>query len=292
VPYFAQRPVQHETLAVRGLQFQLYRWPSTDPQPASPTTILLHGWGETWQFVVDHLSPGRTLLAFDARGFGRTQWPADGYWFPDYLADLEAILDHESPHAAVDLVGHSMGGNVAMLYAGVRPERVRRLISLEGFGLPRTAAVDAPQRYREWLDDLKRGTPFSMYDSFEQFVSVLARRNPRTGADHLDFIARSWGRQRADGRVELRADPRHKQVSPALYQRDQAEACWREITAVTHLLIGDQSELARRMGEELKPEILRPLFRELHCVTLPGAGHMMHHEQPQAVAELIESLLR
>jgi len=291
MPYLAKRPAQAETRMVRGLRFQLYRWPGSVPQPA----ILVHGWGdtgETWQFVVDHLSQRRTLLAFDARGFGGTQWPEDGYWFPDYLADLEAIIDHESPGAPVDLIGHSMGGNVAMLYAGVRPERVRRLVSLEGFGMGRTSPADAPQRYREWLDEVKHGTRFSVYDSFEHFATILARRNPRTSAEHLDFIARSWGRQREDGRVELRADPRHKQVNPTLYQREQAEACWREITAPVQFLIGDQSELVRRMGGDVAPQALQSLFRDITPVTLAGAGHMMHHEQPAAVAEQIESFLR
>lgn len=291
MPYVAQRAPQPETRTVRGLQFQLYRWPGSDPQPA----ILVHGWGdtgETWQFVVDHLTRQRTLLAFDARGFGRTQWPEDGYWFPDYLADLEVIIDHESPHAPVDLIGHSMGGNVAMMYAGIRPQRVRRLVSLEGFGLGWTVATQAPQRYREWLDEVKHGVRFSIYDSFEHFATILARRNPRTAPDCLDFIARSWGRQRDDGRIELRADPRHKQVNPTLYQRDQAEACWREITAPAHLIVGDQSDLARRMAADVAVQVPQSPLPHINVVTLLGAGHMMHHEQPTTVAGLLESLLR
>ena len=90
--------------------------------------VLVHGWGdtgETYQFLVDRCRR-RTCVAIDMRGFGRTQRPDDGYWFPDYLADLDALLDVLAPDAPVDLVGHSMGGNIALLYAGVRPHRVRR----------------------------------------------------------------------------------------------------------------------------------------------------------------------
>src|SRR5206468_3870999 len=107
------------------------------------------------------LSPRRTVIAYDARGFGGTQWPRDGYWFADYLADLEAILDHVSPDAPVDLVGHSMGGNVAMLYAGIRRERVRSLTNLEGFGMQRTQPDQAPARYRQWLDEMRRNQEFA-----------------------------------------------------------------------------------------------------------------------------------
>jgi pimeloyl-ACP methyl ester carboxylesterase len=216
--YQARRAPHTETLVLRGLKFQLYRWPGTDPQPL----VLVHGWGdtsETWQFVVDHLSPARTVVAMDMRGFGRTQRPEDGYWFADYLADLDALLDHLSADAPLDLVGHSMGGNIVMLYAGVRPQRVRKVASLEAFGLPRTNAEQAPARYAEWLDEVKTPATFATYDNYDQFMRVLSRRNPRTPPDRLEFVARSWARSGADGRIELWADPKHKHVNPVLYQR-------------------------------------------------------------------------
>lgn len=289
--YVVRRGVQLETLAVRGLGFQLYRWPGVE----RPPIVLLHGWGDsgaTWQFLVDHLPQRRSVLAFDARGFGQTQWSQDGYWFPDYLADLDAILERIAPDTPVDLVGHSMGGNVAMLYAGIRPQRVRRLVSLEGFGLARTTADMAPARYRQWLDELTQATAFATYDSFAQFVQVLARRHPRIPPDRLDFIGRSWGKQRADGRIELRADPRHKLVNPILYQREQAQACWREIAAPLLLVAADRSEFARQVPDEFNEQQLATLFRDARVATIAGAGHMMHHEEPRAVAELVESFLR
>ena len=96
----------------------------------------------------------------------------------------------------------------------------------------------APARYAEWLDEVKRGSEFATYDNYEQFMRVLARRNPRTPPDRLEFVARSWARQGADGRIELWADPKHKHVNPVLYQRDQAEACWRAIVAPLLLVLG------------------------------------------------------
>ena len=288
--YTAIRRPQPENALARGLRFQLYRWPGTDPQPV----LLLHGWGdtaETWQFLVDHLPGERTFVAVDMRGFGRTQRPDDGYWFPDYLADLDELGEQLVPGAAFDLIGHSMGGNIAMLYAGARPHRVRRLVSLEGFGMPRTTPDQAPARYAEWLDEVRQGSRYAVYDDYEQFVRVLARRNPRTPPERLEFIARSWARRTEDGRIELWADPKHKRVNPVLYQRDQAEACWRAIQARMLFVRGGASELAARMAGEMSEARLREIFRDIRSATIAEAGHMMHHERPQELAAVIAAFL-
>lgn len=288
--YSTRRAVQLATLNVRGLQFQLYRWDGADRQPL----VLIHGWGdtgETWQFVVDHLPPERTCVAIDMRGFGRTQHPQEGYWFPDYLADLEALLDQLIPEGPMDLIGHSMGGNIAMMYAGVRPSRIRRLVNLEGFGLAPTTPDHAPARYAQWLDQLRSPATYATYEDYEQFMKVLQRRNPRTPPDRIEFIAKSWAQQGDDGRIHLRADPRHKHVNPTLYQREQAQACWRAITAPVLFVTGSASDLVKRRGEEVAADRLREIFQNVAPATIEGAGHMLHHERPEEVAALIEGFL-
>ena len=109
--------------------------------------LLLHGWmdtGASFQFVVDCMADDSSCVALDWRGFGRTDWEPNGYWFPNYLADLDALLDILSPNQPTHLVGHSMGGNVASLYAGVRPERVARLVNIEGSGCPACRPIRHP----------------------------------------------------------------------------------------------------------------------------------------------------
>src|SRR5690606_23572690 len=104
----------------------------------------------------DALAQDRFVVAPDWRGYGDTELPqTDNYWFPDYLADLDFLLDHYAGDQPVDLVGHSMGGNIAMLYAGARPARIRKLVNLEGFGMPATQQAQAPGRYAKWMDELK-----------------------------------------------------------------------------------------------------------------------------------------
>lgn len=217
--YLVRRAARLQRLRVRGLDVQLYRW----GHDAAVPLLLLHGWGDTaatFQFLIDAFATPQAAVGFDWRGFGRTEWAREGYWYPDYLADLDAMLDVLVPEGAVDVVGHSMGGNIALLYAGIRPQRVRRVVSLEGFGMRRTLASEAPERYRRWLDECNRTPAFRAYDSLDDFARVLARRYPRIPLQRIDFIARSWARQCFDGRVELLADPRHKYVNPVLYQRE------------------------------------------------------------------------
>ena len=264
------------------------------PGTGSAPVVLLHGWldaGGSFQFLVDALHADRTCLAPDLRGFGRSEWPQSGYHFSDYLGDLDALLEAVSPAAPVHLVGHSMGGNVASLYAGLRPARVRSLVNLEGLGLPRTQSADAPARLRQWLEQLRTPLPDKHYASFEQLAQVVRARYPRIGAEVAAFIAQLWGALRADGRVALSADPRHHWVSPVLYKREDAEAVWREITAPMVLLLGEKSEYLRSLGPDGSSEALARVFGRAVIRSVPDAGHMLHFEQPQAVASIIEEFL-
>ena len=123
--------------------------------------VLLHGWMDvsaSFQFVVDALERDWDVYAPDWRGYGLTAWAgSDSYWFADYLADLDFLLEKIAPEKPLDLVGHSMGGHVGGLYAGVRPARVARFVNLEGFGLAVTRPDQAPTLLRSGPP--RRSTP-------------------------------------------------------------------------------------------------------------------------------------
>lgn len=288
--YLRRREPQYAVLSLRGLRHHLTTWRGSEAAPV----FLLHGWmdtGESFQFLADAMSDHWTLVAPDWRGFGRSEWPADGYWFPDYYADLDALLTTLSPDTPATLVGHSMGGNVALAYAGIRPERVRRVVCIEGFGLPRTRPDQAPGRYREWLRQLREPAAFAEYPSFEAFAHLLARRNPRLTAERAAFIARAWACRGEDGVVRVRSDPAHKRVNPVLYRREEAEACWRELAAPVLYVLGAESEFTGRLGGEADPAHMASLIRRLEPCVVPDAGHMVHHERPDLLARAIESFL-
>lgn len=289
VTYQPRRRAAFETITVRGFATRIARWgnPMLDP------IVLLHGFldtCETFQFLVDEMPADWNFIAVDWRGFGDSASNNAPYWFPDYLADLDALLDLLAPQQALRLVGHSMGGNVASLYAGVRPTRVSAVVSLEGFGLPPTRPEQAPARYARWLKELREPPTRKRYDSVEQFAQLLRQRNARLTAERAAFIALAWTRPVAGG-VELRGDPWHRLINPQLYHREEAEACWRAYGGPVQIVLGDQSDHRRALGESAQPAAFASVFPQLEVVTVAGVGHMLHHEDPAQVASTIRPFL-
>ncbi|MGI4718721.1 MAG: alpha/beta fold hydrolase [Janthinobacterium lividum] len=284
-----------EFLTIRGLRCHVRHW----GRIGAPKIFMQHGWMDvaaSFQFVVDALRDDWHVIAFDWRGFGLSERThGDTYWFPDYLADLEAVLDHYAPGEAVNLLGHSMGGNIVSLYAGIRPGRIAKLINLEGFGLPATRPSQAPGRYAKWLDELRAQPEMRGYASLEEVAARLQKTNPRLLDERAAFLAAHWSAQDADGQWRILGDPAHKMTGPLLYHADEVLACWTQITAPVLWVEAEETEMWRWMGpkEQARAEIDRRR-EHLARVTprmMPGAGHMLHHDQPESLAAMIEAFL-
>ncbi len=280
-----------EFLDIRGLRYHLRIWGNE----SAPKLFLLHGWMDvsaSFQFVVDELRHDWHVIAPDWRGFGLSAWTDESYWFPDYIADLDAILENYQPGAPVHIVGHSMGGNVANLYAGIRPERVGKLVLAEGFGLPSTSPEKAPERYSQWLEESRDPPALRPYASFEEVAERLKKNNARITDARAAFLAPHWAEQLPDGSIRLRADPRHKMVNPVLYRIEEAMACWRRIAAPVLWLWGDGQWIKKWMkGDKSLLDSYRSCYRSLSEQNIDDAGHMMHHDQPERFAHAVESFL-
>ncbi|TAK65635.1 MAG: alpha/beta hydrolase [Betaproteobacteria bacterium] len=280
-------------LDIRGLRYHCRIWGEAD----QPKLFMLHGWMDvsaSFQFLVDALQADWHVIAPDWRGYGLSAWgPADSYWFPDYMGDLDRLLAHFEPDRPVALVGHSMGGNIASMYAGVRPERVSRLVNLEGFGMSRTEPAKAPERYAKWLAQLADKPGFRDYADFNELAARMRAGNPRLSEARALYLAQHWGGQNAAGRVELRSDPAHRMINPVAYQLEEAMACWRNVAAPVMWIDGAESKTMERMrinGDD--HEARKACFRNLSAHTVAEAGHMLHHDQPERLAELIGTFLR
>ena len=282
---------QSHILQVRGVRYYVRTWGQRD----RPKLVLLHGWMDmsaSFQFLVDALERDWYVLAPDWRGFGLSEWAVNGYWFPDYIADLDVLLRELVPDEPVSVVGHSMGANIAGLYAGARPERVAKLVLLEGFGMPRTVASGAPKRYEKWLDEIADPPNFLSYSSFEDVEERLMGRNPRLTKERAHFLAPHWAKQAPDGSWILRSDPAHKMVNPTLYRLEEAIACWQNIAAPVLWVWGDGKWIRNWLqSNEADLQERRAAFRNLSEITIADAGHMLHHDQPEALAKVLEGFL-
>jgi pimeloyl-ACP methyl ester carboxylesterase len=219
----------------------------------------------------------------------------DAYWFPDYLADLDAILQHYSPHEAVRLLGHSMGGNAATMYAGIRPERVAKLINLEGFGAADRRPEEAPAHYAQWLDQLRSPAKMHDYATQQDVMRRLQKNNPRLSDERAAFLAQYWSAQNAQGRWEILGDPLHKNSNPILFRAAELTACWQRITAPVLWVEAAETRVGKMFAgkEEAHAEHARRRAYIAHVQTavVAEAGHMVHHDQPALLAQMIESFL-
>jgi pimeloyl-ACP methyl ester carboxylesterase len=298
--YQPKRVSRSEFVPIRNLRYHVRTW--GEPVAGQAPLVMVHGWMDvaaSYQFVVDAFAKDHYVIAPDWRGYGLTEVPStDNYWFPDYLADLDFLLDHYAQDRPVDLVGHSMGGNIAVLYAGARPQRIRKLVNLEGFGMPATKPSQAPGRYAKWIDELKslhRGEmDLKSYGDIDGVARRLMRTNRRLTQDKADWLAQYWSRQEPDGRWHILGDPAHKITNANLFRVDEVLEMYKAIRApLLAVEAGDDSLGQWWQGRYTLAEYHERLksVSDMRLGHIEDAGHMLHHDQPAALAKLIEEFL-
>lgn len=289
-----------EFVPIRHLRYHVRTW--GQPGPGKVPLVLVHGWMDvaaSWQFMVDAFSQDHYVIAPDWRGYGLTEAaPTDNYWFPDYLADLDFLLDHYAGGAQVDLVGHSMGGNIAMLYTGSRPERIRKLVNLEGFGMAASRPSQAPKRYAKWMDELKafhRGDlALKPYDDLGGVARRLMKTNKRLDPLKADWLASHWARTDAQGTWHIMGDAAHKITNAQLFRVEEVLEIYKCIASpVLAVEASDDSLSQWWQGRYTLAEFHERLKSVPDCriARIEDAGHMLHHDQPEALARLIEGFL-
>ena len=298
--YQVKRKPHSEFVPIRNLQYHVQVW--GEPSPDKTPLVMVHGWMDvaaSYQFVVDALSHDHYVIAPDWRGYGRTpSGNVDNFWFPDYMADLDFLLDHYSPDRPVNLVGHSLGGNVVMLYGGVRPERIRRLVNLEGFGLPATTPDMAPARFAKWMDELKklhRGElDLKAYDAVSGVARRLMKTNPRLSPDKANWLAEHWAEENAEGQWTIMGLPAHKVISAHLYQHEEVLALYRRLTMPVLAVEASDNSLDLWWKGKFTLEQYHERIQHVPNVEIAliqDAGHMMHHDQPEVLAAMIERFI-
>lgn len=287
--YSPRRSSQSLFVELRGLRHHVRLWGEPDQNPL----VMIHGAADasgTFQFLVDALSDEWSVVAPDLRGYGASGWAQGGYAFADYLADLDALLAHLFGDKPVPVLGHSLGGNVASIYAGVRPERVSRLISLDGFGIPDRDPSEAPDHLRRWLDSWSRPPgELRVYANLAELAARLRVANPRLDGARSLFLAEHLGRT-VPGGVTWAFDPAHRRPFASMFRAAEWAACVARVAAPV-LWLGSATTVPAALDREpgglaRRVETAKAMFRRV-----PDTGHNLHHDAPAEVAKAIESFL-
>lgn len=298
--YPIQKPSRSEFVPIRHLRYHVRQWGT--PSPDKTPLVMVHGWMDvsaSFQFVIDAMKDDHWVIAPDWRGFGLTETPhTDNYWFPDYLADLDFLLDHYVGDRQINLVGHSMGGHIATLYSGVRPERIAKLVNLEGFGMAATRPSQAPGRYAKWMDELKtlaRGElDLKPYPDLEGVAQRLIKTNPRLGTDKAHWLAQHWSRANDQGEWRILGHAAHKITNAQLFKVDEVLAIYQRITAPMLCVVASTDSLAQWWKDQYTLADFMQRIASVHHIqhaVIDDAGHMLHHDQPDVLARLLEEFL-
>lgn len=257
--------------------------------PATGTPVLaFHGWldnsasfGPLAEAMLER-DPGLRIVAWDAPGHGRSQARRDaGYHFIDWVADAAHLLDALGWTKA-DLIGHSMGAGIAALLAGTLPERIDRLVLIEGMGPLGQSPEEAPARLaRAILEESRRRAPSDR--RYREFEAAVAKR-AEVGVMKLDSARRLLERatERDDDGFRWTSDPALRTTSRQYYDEAVVKAYLRRISAPTLLVQATQ-------GWPHDPELLAAraaCIRGLETETLEGHHHL-HLDDPEPTAERI-----
>jgi pimeloyl-ACP methyl ester carboxylesterase len=262
-------------------------------EAGDPLVFFLHGGRDasaTFQFVVDSLKERWRILALDWRGHGQSAWAPGGYWFQDYIADLNAFIDLYSPNEPATIVGHSLGANVSQPFAGAMPARVRRLVSLDGFGLASGDVETTPQQLKAWINSLKKPPRSKNFSSYAEMADRLQEANPRLERSKAEFLAGAVSSKDPDGQLRWAFDPRFRAPKATVYRFDEWAACLKNIQAPM-LWISTGLHHSRSIGldEIAKRKSLVPNSARIH---ISDVGHNLQHEAPEFVARTIEPFLK
>jgi pimeloyl-ACP methyl ester carboxylesterase len=275
---------------IRGVNYLVRTW---GPDSAPPL-VVLHGirdTSHTFQFLVDALKGDWRIFAPDWRGHGQT-FCAGHHWFHDYLADLDVLLDVLLPGQPVDLVGHSLGGNVAGVYAGLRPDKVRHLVSLDAFGILARSEAEFPKLLSSWLRSDRPSDAHKRYQSIEQMTQKLCSANPRLSRDKALYLARNLSRPLADGSLTWQFAYGRRRSMPTLHTLGEWIACWREITAPKLWIAAADPLPGSLRSDPTAFAFMRAHIEPESLIFLPDTGHNLHHDAPRPLAEVIERFLR
>lgn len=272
------------TLSLSGLDFHVVRWGAPQGYPV----VMLHGirgYAETFANLAVCLQPDRNVIAFDQRGRGESDWDLDRNYYTDtYVADLHAIVDALEIER-FDLLGHSMGGINALVFAARHPERVRRLV-IEDAGPGAFESSPGAARIRRELAETPR-----QFDSWEAAAAFMRALRPTVPESARQQRLRSMLKPLSDGGYTWRYD--HAGIAATRLHPDPARIP--DLTRHVRAIACDTLVVRGGRSDYLQPDMvesMRALNARISAIEIADAGHYIHDDQPARFAQAVGRFLK
>lgn len=255
-----------------------------------PPLLLIHGGQDhsrNWDFVAERLIDRYTIYAPDLRGHGDSAWAIGGmYSIPEFTLDVATLVDKiEGP---LTVIGHSLGGAIALQYAGTVPDRVHKLVSIEGWGPPLQEHRPAHRRMQDWISgmrDIERRQP-RRYPSVEDATKRMLEANSFLTPEMARHLTIHGAGKNEDGTFTWKFDNYVRIRSPYEFNLDDAMVIWSQISAPTLLVKGAES-----WAVDPEKTGRADVIRDRQSVIIEKAGHWVHHDRLDVFMEHVEAFL-
>lgn len=243
---------------------------------ANPPLVLVHGGRDhsrNWDFVAQRFMGEFAVYAIDLRGHGDSDWTkGPAYQLSHHVADLAKLVDTVSPDGPVHMIAHSMGGRIATDYCCAFPEKVHKLVSIEGFGRPPSTLPPA-RRLREFVEQVRGTEVFHPHvlPTLEACEQRMYEANKRLSPLMVKHLTKHAVRK-VEGGYVWKFDYYHRIRSTPDWSFQSFKEMWAELKTPLLLVGGAESEFAKEHAEIVR------LFG-LNEVIVEGAGHWVHHDQ-------------
>lgn len=286
---YTHEPISR-TFYSQRLRLHYVEWVNEDASPL----IMVHGGSDhcrNWDYLARELNDKFNIVAPDLRGHGDSEWSNNSYRKLDFVYDLKQLIAAKG-YKKVSIVSHSLGSWISLLYAGLNPEMVEKMVIIEGL-LPARPAHKArlenprPQRLNDWMDvvyGISSFTPRSL-PSFEEALERLHAANTSLSLEQARHLTVHAIRQNEDGTYSWKFDPYMRSLSdsPELLESEVIEVR-RAIDCPILLLQGEESPFFMESDNEYIQSLQR-----CEVVNFPNTGHWPHHEQTGRVLEEIDA---
>ena len=284
-------PTSHIYFSQR-LRLHYVDWGNQD----APTLLMVHGGRDhcrNWDWVADELRHDYHIIAPDLRGHGDSQWMLGGsYTIIDYVYDIAQLL-HQTSAVPATVMGHSLGGSISLLYSGIYPENVTKLISIEGMGPPpgmlEKYGETAPHaRLEAWVGNLRQlsGRMPKRYASLEEAFQRMQTENPHLSEDQARHLTVHGSNQNEDGSYSWKFDNYVRAFAPIGLSPEETWKIYARINSPTLLIHGTES-WASNPQDDGRAKV----FDNSTVAGIEGAGHWVHHDQLEQFLEVVKEFL-